>query len=151
MWSMNLDNRPSSIVVQDVPEELRGSSELTTHFASFGTVVSSNQDGNYCTVQFSNRREAETAMARGRVLGAHTLKLAWPSSTASKASVEQSGTAGDAGVAESRLAEEPGAAEDQGVTDVTAGQETTADSAAAGEYTRYAEEPEDEDRSWKRQ
>ncbi|KAI7896574.1 uncharacterized protein EV154DRAFT_491488 [Mucor mucedo] len=84
MTRMSLDNRPTKIVVKDIPQE-SNETELRQHFDQFGTVTSFEQKESEVVVQYGQRFEAERAMTAGPNYSKGTLQLAWISETPEEA------------------------------------------------------------------
>ncbi|GAA5807906.1 hypothetical protein MFLAVUS_001286 [Mucor flavus] len=77
---MSLDNRPTKIVVKDIPQDST-EPELRQHFEQFGAVTSFEQKDSEVLVQYGQRFEAEKAMKAGTNYAKGTLQLAWITDT----------------------------------------------------------------------
>lgn len=97
--TMVLDNRPTTLLVTKLPEELRNVDALKAHFGNFGQIVSVTQQGDekkVALIQFATRKEAEAAVARGKPFKSQTLSLGWynptpkTSKTETRTSTEES-------------------------------------------------------------
>ncbi|RCH90332.1 hypothetical protein CU098_007575, partial [Rhizopus stolonifer] len=81
---MSLDNRPTKIVVKDIPQDAN-EEELRQHFEQYGTLSLFEKNESDVTVQFAQRFMAEKAMCYGPNFAKGKLQLSWfsqPTSTA---------------------------------------------------------------------
>ncbi|KAI8994889.1 hypothetical protein BDB01DRAFT_774444 [Pilobolus umbonatus] len=73
---MSLDNRPTKILVKDIPSEINPT-ELREHFDQYGTISLFEPKEAELLVQYSQRFEAEKAMAVGSNFNGTNLQLNW--------------------------------------------------------------------------
>ncbi|ORY97883.1 hypothetical protein BCR43DRAFT_490506 [Syncephalastrum racemosum] len=71
----SLDNRPTKIVIKQVPVELRD--DLRKHFENFGQVTEYENKDQDILVKYAARFEAEKAMAAGSNFSGTNLQMAW--------------------------------------------------------------------------
>ncbi|KAI9476019.1 MAG: hypothetical protein EXX96DRAFT_575465 [Benjaminiella poitrasii] len=81
MTRMTLDNRPTKLVAKNIPE---GSTEvdLRQHFEQFGSITSFEKSDSEAYVQYSQRFEAEKALALGPNFTSGKLQLDWVNNNA---------------------------------------------------------------------
>jgi RNA-binding protein 26 len=81
-----LDRRPTTIMVSEVDAECKDAA--IAHLSKFGEVVDSTEEdgGKVLTVQYKTRREAESAMLKGKQMGEMQLNLSWHNISAGDAS-----------------------------------------------------------------
>ncbi|KAL0088573.1 CCCH-type zinc finger transcription factor [Phycomyces blakesleeanus] len=98
MTRMSLDNRPTKLLIKDIPEDT--AEEVQKHFEQYGTVTSYESSEQGVIVQYSQRFEAEKAMSVGANFPKGTLQLSWftesssgaPSTTDNSTESNQSST-----------------------------------------------------------
>ncbi|KAG0162606.1 hypothetical protein DFQ30_001652 [Apophysomyces sp. BC1015] len=70
-----LDNRPTSLLVSDIPEE--GKDALRSHFEQYGNIATFEPKDNQVIVKYAQRFEAEKAMALAANYPGGALQLTW--------------------------------------------------------------------------
>ncbi|KAI8877398.1 hypothetical protein K501DRAFT_260452 [Backusella circina FSU 941] len=76
MTRMSLDNRPTKIQIKNIPEETT-EADLRQHFEQFGYMTLFEKSETEASVQYSQRFEAEKAMAGGASFPKGELELNW--------------------------------------------------------------------------
>ncbi|CAO3621020.1 unnamed protein product [Cunninghamella blakesleeana] len=76
----SLDNRPTKLLIKDIPENIN-KDDLQQHFQQFGNLVSFTSNENDFIAHYSQRYEAEKAMAIGSKFPAGQLTLSWYTNT----------------------------------------------------------------------
>lgn len=56
---MSLDNRTSTVLVQDLPEDKQNENDVRAHFQPFGEISELSVAGNTATIKFASRKAAE--------------------------------------------------------------------------------------------
>jgi len=73
-----LDNRTTSILILDIPEDFKMDNVLRAHFQVRGEIVNiSRPSTDKAVVQFASRRSAEMALAQSRQYKTTTLQMGW--------------------------------------------------------------------------
>jgi len=75
--AMVLDNRPTTIRIENLPDDLRDEDLLQTHFKIFGTITSFSLEDANALIQFASRRAAELAITRGKTIKNQVLTISW--------------------------------------------------------------------------
>ncbi|KAI8384722.1 uncharacterized protein BYT42DRAFT_563451 [Radiomyces spectabilis] len=75
MTRMSLDHRPTKVLVKDIPENCE--QDLRRHFEQYGNVLSFEPQQDGTVVHYSQRFEAEKAMAVGAHFPHGKLQLSW--------------------------------------------------------------------------
>ncbi|KAI7870676.1 hypothetical protein BDF14DRAFT_1504746 [Spinellus fusiger] len=75
MARMSLDNRPTKILIKNIPED--ANEELQKHFEQYGSITSFEASEHGTIVNYSQRFEAEKAMSVGANFPKGTLQLSW--------------------------------------------------------------------------
>ncbi|KAF7732821.1 hypothetical protein EC973_000097 [Apophysomyces ossiformis] len=70
-----LDNRPTSLLVKDIPDDRK--EELRKHFEQYGHITAYDTKDNQLIVKYSQRFEAEKALAMAANYVGETLQLSW--------------------------------------------------------------------------
>ncbi|KAI9032860.1 hypothetical protein CLU79DRAFT_830695 [Phycomyces nitens] len=83
MTRMSLDNRPTKLLVKDIPQDT--TEEVQKHFEQYGSVTSFESSEQGVIVHYSQRFEAEKAMSVGANFPKGTLQLAWYTESSSGA------------------------------------------------------------------
>ncbi|CAO3596648.1 unnamed protein product [Absidia cylindrospora] len=76
MMKRSLDNRPTKVMIKDIPQETNHD-DLKEHFSQFGRMVAFENTENGVVAHYSQRFEAEKAMAMGSNLATGKLSLSW--------------------------------------------------------------------------